>query len=203
MNLIDSNGIDTLENVIKLCPETAVVVLTGEQEEDQGILSIQLGAQDFISKDKINDHNMKRIIKYAIERQRLKNQVIKKKSSEEIHRSILDIEKYVGGSLAKSEVKDAYKRFLEIDIVESKYNEVLDRSIDNIAKFNEIGTDLDKEIKKLSLLLKDSGLDSKQFIQMHQSMIREKLKSLPEKKVQHLQSASSVTLLKLASSFLG
>ena len=146
---------------------------------------------------------MKRIIKYAIERQRLKNQVIKKKSSEEIHRSILDIEKYVGGSLAKSEVKDAYKRFLEIDIVESKYNEVLDRSIDNIAKFNEIGTDLDKEIKKLSLLLKDSGLDSKQFIQMHQSMIREKLKSLPEKKVQHLQSASSVTLLKLASSFLG
>ena len=91
LNLSDSYGIDSLNSVLKLSPNTAVVVLTGLEEEDVGIEAIQLGAQDFIAKDNLNEFNIRRIAKYAVERQKLKNQASHSSSQKQDFKTFLDL----------------------------------------------------------------------------------------------------------------
>lgn len=53
LNLPESIGLDTLVKVKLLAPKTPIVVLTGSNH-DIGIKAIQLGAQDFLSKEDLN-----------------------------------------------------------------------------------------------------------------------------------------------------
>ena len=202
LNLSDSRGIKNLEHIIKTTPNTAIVVLTGMDEEDLGIEAIQLGAQDFISKDNLNEFNLKRIIKYAIERQKLKNQEGKKSSSKQVFKTIMDLEKYVGNSGLSEETNKAYKKFIEMNTIESRYSDLIDKSFANIANYPDSRNDFDKDVQAVSQLLKDSGLAPNQFAEMHQNIIKNKLKKIDDSEAITLQSASNVTLLKLASSFL-
>ena len=202
LNLSDSRGIKNLEHIIKTTPNTAIVVLTGMDEEDLGIEAIQLGAQDFISKDNLNEFNLKRIIKYAIERQKLKNQEGKKSSSKQVFKTIMDLEKYVGNSGLSEETNKAYKKFIEMNTIESRYSDLIDKSFANIANYPDSRHDFDKDVQAVSQLLKDSGLAPNQFAEMHQNIIKNKLKKIDDSEAITLQSASNVTLLKLASSFL-
>src|ERR1041385_9553517 len=78
LSLPDSSGLDTFNAVYKAAPEVAIVVLTGLEDEDIGIATVKMGAQDFLVKGKVSSKTIKRSVNYSIERYKLLKSVAEK-----------------------------------------------------------------------------------------------------------------------------
>lgn len=70
--LPDSEELNTLDRVLTQAPETAVVVLSGLDDEGLSVEAVQRGAQDYLVKGHFDSNLLTRVIKYAIERQRMR-----------------------------------------------------------------------------------------------------------------------------------
>lgn len=68
LSLPDSSGLDTLERMKTLTPETPIIVLTGLLDEKLCEEIIQNGAQDYFTKGKITADLLTRSIRYARDR---------------------------------------------------------------------------------------------------------------------------------------
>ena len=77
MGLGDSDGLDTVNAVFDASGDAAIVVLTGHHDEELGFGSLELGAQDFLAKDEINARNLRRIVAFALSRQRFQLRALK------------------------------------------------------------------------------------------------------------------------------
>lgn len=72
LGLPDSQGLDTLHSVLAQCgADTAVVVLTINDDRTQGALALRAGAQDYLFKNHVsNSEALRRCIVYAFDRRR-------------------------------------------------------------------------------------------------------------------------------------
>ena len=70
LGLPDSQGLDTLRELLATRARLPVVVMTGNQDQDIGTGAIRLGAQDFLPKDELQPALLARTLRYAIERYR-------------------------------------------------------------------------------------------------------------------------------------
>jgi PAS domain S-box-containing protein len=70
LGLPDSQGIDTFLNLQKAAPETAAIILTGNNDEEMAVMAVRNGAQDYLIKGEINGTVLLRVARYAIERKR-------------------------------------------------------------------------------------------------------------------------------------
>jgi FixJ family two-component response regulator len=70
LGLPDSRGLNGLRQLLRLEPEAAVVVLTGEASEHLGAQAVRAGAQDYLVKGDVAGHVLNRVIRYAVERRR-------------------------------------------------------------------------------------------------------------------------------------
>ncbi|MEG4440787.1 ATP-binding protein [Microcoleus sp. AT9_B5] len=68
LSLPDSRGLETLTRLREVAPDTAMVVMTGWDDEAIALESVRLGAQDYIVKSHITTQLLVRTIRYAIER---------------------------------------------------------------------------------------------------------------------------------------
>ncbi|MEG4454058.1 ATP-binding protein [Microcoleus sp. N9_A1] len=68
LSLPDSHGLETLTRLREVAPDTAMVVMTGLDDEAIALESVRLGAQDYIVKGHITTQLLVRTIRYAIER---------------------------------------------------------------------------------------------------------------------------------------
>ncbi|MGE5656753.1 MAG: PAS domain S-box protein [Actinomycetota bacterium] len=87
LSLPDSQGLETITNLRKHEPNTALVVLTALNDEELAIQSIQAGAQDYLIKRKIESDTLLRSIRYAIERHQTQEAL---RQSEEKYRSVVE-----------------------------------------------------------------------------------------------------------------
>ncbi|HWY38401.1 MAG TPA: response regulator [Bacteroidia bacterium] len=71
LSLPDSSGIDTFKDVYAAASEKPIIVLTGLEDEEVGINTVKLGAQDFLIKGKLSSSTLKRSVDYSIERYKL------------------------------------------------------------------------------------------------------------------------------------
>lgn len=71
LGLPDSQGIETFINLHSQNPSMPVVVLTGLNDEEIGIMAVQKGAQDYLVKGEVDKNLLARSMLYAIERQKL------------------------------------------------------------------------------------------------------------------------------------
>lgn len=70
LQLPDATGLDGLIRVRGVAPTTAVVVLTGRQDDQAGIAAVGAGAQDYLAKDTVDGPLLMRALRYAWERSR-------------------------------------------------------------------------------------------------------------------------------------
>ncbi|MEA2336816.1 MAG: hypothetical protein QOE82_823, partial [Thermoanaerobaculia bacterium] len=68
LNLPDSRGSDTLDTVLEHAAGIAIVVLTGNGDEEAALEAVALGAQDYLIKGTANGETIVRSIRYAFER---------------------------------------------------------------------------------------------------------------------------------------
>jgi CheY-like chemotaxis protein len=75
LGLPDSQGLATLAELYWISPETPIVVLTGYDDEESAIKAVKLGAQDYLLKGEVDEKLLVRSLRYAIERNRLKQEL--------------------------------------------------------------------------------------------------------------------------------
>jgi PAS domain S-box-containing protein len=68
LNLPDSHGSQTLDAILERAVSTAIVVLTGNGDEQAAVDAVALGAQDYLVKGTANGDTIVRSIRYAYER---------------------------------------------------------------------------------------------------------------------------------------
>lgn len=71
VNLPDSDGIQTFEKLNKAAPMIPIVLLTGMDDDNFALKAVQMGAQDYLVKGKVDAQLLTRVIRYSIERKRL------------------------------------------------------------------------------------------------------------------------------------
>ena len=54
LNLPDSQGLDSVSQLLSAHARTPVVVLTGTESDELGLLAVAAGAQDFLTKGQLN-----------------------------------------------------------------------------------------------------------------------------------------------------
>ena len=79
LTLPDSDRESTLESVLKFTKEIPIIILTGLDDKDFALKSLQKGAQDYIVKDDLNGPSLIRAILYAIERHKIETEKIREK----------------------------------------------------------------------------------------------------------------------------
>ncbi|WP_248593847.1 PP2C family protein-serine/threonine phosphatase [Thermobifida alba] len=70
LNLPDARGMDLLREVLTAAESAAVVVLTGLDDEHEGIAAVAAGAQDYLVKGQVDGSLLARSLRYSVERQR-------------------------------------------------------------------------------------------------------------------------------------
>jgi two-component system cell cycle sensor histidine kinase/response regulator CckA len=71
LSLPDSRGIDTLRSVMAIASDEVIIVLTGADDEQLSLEALQVGAQDYLFKDRLSGEVLRRSIRYAMERSNL------------------------------------------------------------------------------------------------------------------------------------
>jgi signal transduction histidine kinase len=71
LNLPDSRGSETFRKVLKVAPDTPVVILSGLEDEALARKAMNQGAQDYLIKSDVTGKNLERAMHYAVERQAL------------------------------------------------------------------------------------------------------------------------------------
>lgn len=66
--LPDSSGLETIGALLRKAPMLPIVVLSGLDDENMALSAIQLGAQDYVVKGRLEPDALRRTLRYAIER---------------------------------------------------------------------------------------------------------------------------------------
>ncbi|MFW9876125.1 MAG: winged helix-turn-helix transcriptional regulator [Candidatus Thorarchaeota archaeon] len=79
LTLPDSERESTLEKVLNITAAIPIVILTGLDDKDFALESLQKGAQDYLLKNELNETNLVRAILYSIERHKIEGEKVKSK----------------------------------------------------------------------------------------------------------------------------
>jgi PAS domain S-box-containing protein len=87
LNLPDSSGLATMRGIQGNAQNTALVVITGLNDDAVALGTLKIGAEDFLVKGEFDGPRLVRSLKYAIERKRAEEELRK---SEEKHRLLFE-----------------------------------------------------------------------------------------------------------------
>lgn len=68
LSLPDSQGFDTLSRLMAAFPKLNIIVLTGQDNKELGVLAVRSGAQDFLVKGAFQDDQLAMALRYSIAR---------------------------------------------------------------------------------------------------------------------------------------
>ena len=92
LSLPDSHGMETFSRVHQAAPDIPIVLLTNLEDEGMAVQAVQAGAQDYLMKSSANGPLLIRSILYALERQRLNDELLER--TQELERSNRDLEQF-------------------------------------------------------------------------------------------------------------
>jgi two-component system cell cycle response regulator len=68
LGLPDADGLEAVKQIRMTAPGVAIVVLSGQEDENLALLAVREGAQDYLVKGRVDHNHIVRAISYAIER---------------------------------------------------------------------------------------------------------------------------------------
>ncbi|MBI4800874.1 MAG: response regulator [Desulfarculus sp.] len=73
--LPDSQGLETVKKIRSAAPQTPIVVLTGQGDDDLADMILESGAQEYLEKDELRPRVLFRAIRYASERKKMEDRL--------------------------------------------------------------------------------------------------------------------------------
>jgi len=206
LNLTDSFGETTLLKLNKKHPQLAVVVNTGAFEEEVGLETLSVGAQDFLVKGKYNAYVLIKALYYAAERKRVELELVRAHQKvKETQLQLIQAEKLkVVGGLASGvahEVKNPLSTLLYgVTYLSKNFSEtdpnvesVLANMKEAINRANDIVTDLLNFASLASMTKKRDNLENvlqkavnlvrHEFLRNRISVITKIEKNIPDVKI--------------------
>jgi signal transduction histidine kinase len=77
LSLPDGQGVDAIKRMRSAAPLVPIVVLSGLEDESVATEAVQAGAQDYLTKGKVDEITLRRALHYAVERQQLLDRLAK------------------------------------------------------------------------------------------------------------------------------
>ncbi|MCC6543362.1 MAG: response regulator [Nitrospirae bacterium] len=111
LNLSDSWGFETFERVREISPSTPIVVLTGLNDKDIGIMAVQKGAQDYLGKGEVEGNLLARTIHFALERKRI--EIERSNAIEELEKSH---QKFRNLSAHLQDLREAERKYIAAEL---------------------------------------------------------------------------------------
>jgi signal transduction histidine kinase/DNA-binding NarL/FixJ family response regulator len=94
LSLPDSQGLDALIQVRQIIPNSPIVILTSVEDQQMALQALSQGAQEYLVKSDITDAMLTRVIRYAMERgrilQQLQAEAVERQRSEQTLRLIVE-----------------------------------------------------------------------------------------------------------------
>ncbi len=158
LGLPDSDGIDTLIEVDKKTSNIPIIVLTGLNNEEIGILAVKMGAQDYLIKREIDNKLLTRSINYSIERNKIEIEL--QKSQENLEEKVKERTKALEQSnkelqqfayIASHDLKEPLRMITSfLQLLERRYKDQLDQDANEFIGFAVEGAkSLDEMINDL------------------------------------------------------
>lgn len=91
LNLPDSAGLDTLRKIQEIAAHSAIVVLTGLDDERAGEEAVELGAQDYLVKSRLTADALRHVLRYAVGRNQIQQRLQKSEELSEARNRINDL----------------------------------------------------------------------------------------------------------------
>ena len=117
LSLPDSEGLETFLRVSEAAPDIALVVLSGTNDVAIAIETVQLGAQDYLVKGRVDNHLLLRAMHYAVERKRA--QVELKRAHDDLEYRVRERTAALQQTNAKLQQEIAERRKAEEALLES------------------------------------------------------------------------------------
>ena len=86
LSLPDSRGFATLSAIQAAAPDIPIIVLSGFSDEDMAVKMVEMGAEDYLVKDRMDRHSLVRAMRYGIERNGLKREL--RRAHDELERRV-------------------------------------------------------------------------------------------------------------------
>ncbi|EMA70744.1 response regulator receiver modulated GAF sensor protein [Halorubrum aidingense JCM 13560] len=139
LELPDSTVFDTLVSVVDAAELTPVVVLTGPDDRDLGIQTIQHGARDYLVKDEVTGGLLVHSIQYAIEQSRQERERIRQRERLEAFNRLYRINQDVIHALITESTREdleraVCERLVEPDAYDFAWMGDLDHSADRFSR---------------------------------------------------------------------
>ena len=75
LSLPDSQGLETIRQIRETAVRVPIVIMSGHDDEGIAIQALKQGAQDYLEKNRLDGYWLGRAIRYAIERNRLRDEL--------------------------------------------------------------------------------------------------------------------------------
>lgn len=75
LGLPDSNGLETITQIQEYFPDSALIILTGLDDDKVAIEALRQGAQNYLTKDEINEKVLSRTIRFSLERHEIRQEL--------------------------------------------------------------------------------------------------------------------------------
>lgn len=82
LNLPDGRGVENVERVAAAANQATIVVMTGLSDESTAIAALKLGAQEYVAKDNYDGPSLLRVLRHAIERNKLLSEINAKRDED-------------------------------------------------------------------------------------------------------------------------
>jgi PAS domain S-box-containing protein len=79
LSLPDSRGVETFMQAHAAAPDVPIIVLSESDDEELALQTVQLGAQEYLVKGRVDAHLLHRALRYAIERARAEAQLARER----------------------------------------------------------------------------------------------------------------------------
>lgn len=111
LNLPDSNGVSTIKTINRILPNIPIVVLTGSDDEETSMSVLDYGGSDYLSKREINKTNLRRIVLFTIERDKLNKELIEREVKlKELYEELQQKNKLLAELSIKDPLTNLYNR---------------------------------------------------------------------------------------------